>query len=272
MPSGAPPSVRGISARRFKRALLGYRARDVDEALAARDAALEVVGESLAEANARIAAKDIELRTRGSELFEREQAIDDLERVATRLAERVVERERELRRARAELARLREREDDGVGSLIAIAKELEEVRRQARGQATRMRLAALRQAAKIAASGGRGSGEREVAEPAAAPPAATEASSNGHRVTAAEGLFQGLVEVEIGPLSDFGKLVGFEDAANAIGAASEISVRRFSGGRATLQMHLREPVELLRELEERAPFDFRVRDQRDGRITLDVDE
>jgi hypothetical protein len=37
-------------------------------------------------------------------------------------------------------------------------------------------------------------------------------------------------------------------------------------------MKLAEPVELLRELEERAPFEFRVRDQRFDRLVLDVDE
>jgi hypothetical protein len=80
------------------------------------------------------------------------------------------------------------------------------------------------------------------------------------------------VEVEVGPLSDFSQLVGFEDAAGAIGATSEISVKRFTQGRATLAMRFKHPVELLRELEERAPFEFRVRDTRSGRVVLDLDE
>ena len=37
-------------------------------------------------------------------------------------------------------------------------------------------------------------------------------------------------------------------------------------------MNLEDPVELLRELEERAPFDFVVRDTRSGGLVLDVDE
>jgi hypothetical protein len=37
-------------------------------------------------------------------------------------------------------------------------------------------------------------------------------------------------------------------------------------------MKLSEPVALLRELEERAPFDFRVRDLRSDRLVLDVDD
>jgi hypothetical protein len=37
-------------------------------------------------------------------------------------------------------------------------------------------------------------------------------------------------------------------------------------------MRFKHPVELLRELEERAPFEFRVRDTRPDRIVLDLDE
>jgi len=37
-------------------------------------------------------------------------------------------------------------------------------------------------------------------------------------------------------------------------------------------MKLAEPVELLNELERRAPFEFRVRDQRFDRLVLDLPE
>ena len=86
-----------------------------------------------------------------------------------------------------------------------------------------------------------------------------------------DALFEGLVKVEIGPLDDFSQLVGFEDAIGTLGA-SEISVERFSEGRATLSMKLNEPIELLRELEERAPLDFVVRRTSDDNLILDVDE
>ena len=85
-------------------------------------------------------------------------------------------------------------------------------------------------------------------------------------------LFEGLVEVDVGPFSDFSQLVGFEDAAGGIGAMSEISVKRFKQGRATLAMRFKQPVELLRELEDRAPFVFKVRDRRSDRLVLDVGE
>jgi hypothetical protein len=89
---------------------------------------------------------------------------------------------------------------------------------------------------------------------------------------AADGVYAGPVEVEVGPLSDFAQLSGFEDAAAEIDGASEVQVRRFAEGRATFSMRLGEPVELLRELEERAPFEFKVRDTRDHGVVLDVDD
>jgi hypothetical protein len=202
------------------------------------------------------------------------------------LSERVVERERELRVLKAEFARMYGESDRAVQALTAVADELAIVRGQARGQATRIRLKALRDAAEVT---------DRIAELAKRPAEARErlldvlseaiarlggegedeqvaASSNGHHPEAdADSIFEGLIEVEVGPLSDFSQLVGFEDAANGIGATSEISVKRFTQGRATLELNLCEPVELLRELEDRAPFEFQVRDTRDDRVVLDLD-
>ena len=251
--------------------MLGYRPGAVDEAMAQRDFA--------------IAERDAEIESQWTELAGAHRRIDELERVATRLSERVVEREGELRALRAELARVHGESDQAVVALGAVAHELAAVRGQARGQATRIRLKALRDAAEVsdritelarrpgearerllealAEAIGRLGGEDD---------AGAGESSNGHDPDAeAEDVFQGLVEVEVGPLSDFSQLVGFEDAASGIGAASEISVKRFAKGRATIEMNLLEPVELLRELEERAPFDFHVRDTREGHVVLDLD-
>ena len=63
----------------------------------------------------------------------------------------------------------------------------------------------------------------------------------------------------------------FEDAARSIGATSEISIKRFSEGRAQMAVQLREPVALLRELEERCDLEFVVRDMRRDSVVLDVD-
>jgi hypothetical protein len=256
---------------RLRRSLFGYRPRDVDEAIADREAQLE----------ARRA--DVE---RGA------GRIRELDQVSARLAERVVERERELRDIRVELARARERSDESLRTLTALADDLEAIRRQARGQATRMRLRALREAAELTERVGELAGDRsevheglieslqeaiervgaDAEEEEGADPSGLLAAGNGHAEREPGELFEGLVEVEVGPLSDFSQLVGFEDAASGIVATSEISVTRFTQGRATLAMRFKQPVELLRELEERAPFEFKVRDTRSDRVVLDVGE
>ena len=275
----------------MRRSLLGYRRADVQKALAARDGALAELGGELEQANERLAMQGAELDAAGIELAGRERRIEDLEQVATALSQRVVEREQELRALRAELARTRSSGEANLAALASLARELEDVRRQARGQATRIRLRALRDAAEIAdrvgelsrrpaemrerllealtEAVGRLGVEEEIDEPVVG---AVEngAEGNGHGEIDAADLFEGLIEVEIGPLSDFAQLVLFEDAAKSIGATSEISVKRFSEGRATLAVSLREPVELLRELEERCDLDFRVRDVRGDRLVLDV--
>jgi hypothetical protein len=87
-----------------------------------------------------------------------------------------------------------------------------------------------------------------------------------------DGVFEGEIEIEVGPLADFAQLTGFEDAAKAIDGAGEIMVKRFSGGRATLSIDLEKPVELLNELEQQAPLGFKVRSIRPGHVVLDVDE
>jgi hypothetical protein len=232
--------------------------------------------------------QDAEISARSIELAGRERRIEELERVATRLSERVVEREGELRRLRAELARVTGEGDAHLATMTALIGELEEVRRTARGQATRIRLGALREAAelseRVAEMTQRPAGMRERmlealteaiarigGEPEDEQPAeVVDAGANGHGEIDGPELFNGLIEVEIGPLSDYSQLVGFEDAAKSIGATADISVTRFSEGRATLELSLAEPVELLRELEERCDIDFVIRDMRADRLILDV--
>lgn len=241
----------------------------------------------MAAAEGRIAAQEAEIEARGSELAERGRRIEELDQVATLLSDRVVKREGELRALRVELARVTNQGDAQLATLAAVIGELEDVRRQARGQATRIRMRALAEAAELSERLGeltKGSGgvRDRLLEGLAQATArigsdggeegAVEAASNGRgEELAVEDLFQGLIEVEIGPLRDFAQLVVFEDAAKSIDAADGISITGFSEGRATLELSLREPVALLRELEERCDLDFAVRDMREDRVVLDVD-
>jgi hypothetical protein len=274
----------------FRKCLLGYHPYPVHQALEERDAAIREAHDRAAAAEAQVGADRAELDAQRAAAKVATRRIDELEHVSARLATMVVDRDKQLRRLRMELQVALDRDDQGLHALAAMAGDLGMVRRQAGRQATRLRLRALREAAEVA---------RRVAEIEAADDGSDErllaglreaiervgseddwadddlearAQSNGHVEREAGDLFDGLVEVDVGPLSDFSQLVGFEDAANEIGATSEISVKRFTQGRATLAMRFKHPVELLRELEERAPFEFVVRDMRSNRIVLDLDE
>jgi hypothetical protein len=225
----------------FRRAFLGYRRAEVDAAIGARDS-----------------------------------RVGELESENVALSEMVLGREREVAGLREALDEANARHDRSLRALETVAMRVEEIYAQARGQATRIRMKALQDAIEM------GDKVQEIAERLALEQrtGVPERRTNGSDPAAADGeaprqassLFEGLVEVEIGPLGDFSQLVGFEDAAANIGATSEISISKFSEGRATLSMRLDEPVELLRELEQRSPLEFRVRKTDEDRVILDLDD
>jgi hypothetical protein len=198
------------------------------------------------------------------------ERIPELEAELSTLSGMVIEREREIRGLHEELREARDRHDRSLASLESVSARLGEIQAQARGQATRIRMKALQEAVEVSRRvqelNGRIDSEQQ-------PPEIAAADSNGAlgEIEPAE-LFEGLVRVEIGPLGDFAELVGFEDAAGQIDATTDISVERFSEGRATIAMHLDEPVALLRELEQRSPLEFRVRRTGGDHVVLDVDE
>jgi hypothetical protein len=230
----------------FKRVLLGYRRSEVDAALAARDARISALQAEVEDALTRWRAAAAKAAEAQGELGT--------------LSDMVLEREREIRRLGERLGEANERHERSIASLASVSTRLEEIQAQARGQATRIRMKALREAVELG---------RRAEELAATQPGADENGARGP--TGLAEIFEGLVRVEIGPLGDFSQLVGLEDAIGSLGA-SEISVESFSDGRATLAMQLDEPVELLRELEERSPLEFRVRRSGDDSLILDVDE
>lgn len=230
----------------FKRSLFGYRRPDVDEIVAAQ--------------RAQILGLQFE--------FDRQLvAVDEYERETTSLSRMVIEGEGEIRTLTERLREANECHDRSIASLDAVTSRLEEMQAQARGQATRIRMKALREAVEVSR---RVQALTEAeADPAEAPPA-PDGNGNGHGEVF-DGLFEGQIKLEIGPLGDFSQLVGFEDAVGKLGA-SEISVERFSEGRATLSLRLEKPVELLRELEELSSLDFKVRHTAPDNLILDVDE
>jgi uncharacterized coiled-coil protein SlyX len=230
----------------FKRALLGYRRFDVDDAISTRDA--QILG--------------FEMKS-----GRQATAIAEMERELSSLSGMVIEREREIRGLTERLREANERHDRSIASLETVSGRLEEIQSQARGQATRIRMKALREAVEV----GRRVQELNDAQAPAAAVAPGANDSDKGRPPDFNGVFEGLIKLEIGPLGDFSQLVGFEDAVGQVGA-SEISVERFSEGRATLSMRLDQPVELLRELEELSSLDFKVRHTAPDNLILDVDE
>jgi chromosome segregation ATPase len=227
---------------RFKRGLFGYRRAAVEDAISERDA-----------------------RILGLELNADAQrdALSELEGETTSLSGMVLERERVIRCLNERLSEANECHDRSIASLDSITSRLEEVEAQARGQATRIRMKALREAVEVS---------KKVKELTEIEPALqAEADAAQGPAAADESLYEGEVKLEIGPLGDFSQLVGFEDAVGQIGA-SEIKVDRFSEGRATFSMRLDEPTDLLSELEELSTLDFKVRHTAPDNLILDVDE
>jgi len=232
---------------RFKRALFGYRRPDVDAALT--------------EWEGRFGA----LEPRAAECERQAAAIAELESELSSLSGMVIEREREIRGLTERLREAEGRHDRSIASLESVSSRLEEIQAQARGQATRIRMKALREAVEV-------SRRVQALNEAQATVHDTPAPVGGNgRSEDFDGIFEGLVKLEIGPLGDFSQLVGFEDAVGQVGA-SDISVERFSEGRATLNVRLEEPVELLRELEELSQLDFKVRHTAPDNLILDIDE
>jgi hypothetical protein len=225
----------------FRRSLFGYRRTEVEDAISLRDA-----------------------RILGLELTSDSQRgkLDELEGETEVLSGMVLEREREIRVLGQRLREANECHDRSIASLDAITSRLEELEAQARGQATRIRMKALREAVEVS---------KKVKALTDAEPALQPAPREAEPASDDEGLYAGRVKLEIGPLDDFSQLVGFEDAVGQIGA-SEISVERFSEGRATFSMNLDQPTDLLRELEDLSNLDFKVRHTAPDNLILDVDE
>jgi hypothetical protein len=238
----------------LKRSLFGYRRDDVEAAIGARDA--RITGLQVESERQRAAIIELELETAS-------------------LSGMVIEREREIRGLWERLRDANERHDRSIASLDAVSSRLQELQEQARGQATRIRMKALREAVEVsqrvqALTEAHAEAEEGSGMEVESPPMPEGAAENGSAADF-DGVFEGQVRLEIGPLGDFSQLVGFEDAVGRLGA-SEISVERFTEGRATLSMQLNQPVELLRELEELSNLDFRVRHNAPDNLILDLDE
>lgn len=299
MPSGAPRSFSGIAGS-FRRTLWGYRRADVDEAIAdledevgrkaeavrAHTARGEELRTELDALKATAAVREQKLELVEGELrLQRENAANQLRGLAAlgaeleemRLAARGTAtriRLEALREAAEVSSRARAVGADPEGAIAGIFEALEQAI---------WRLGAEWDEPEGAGETPEAPGDAEVlaADPVAELTALEEeadgtlsvgALSVDPAVAASNGSGGRRVSVDVGPFRDFSQLVSFEDAANAIGATGEISIRRFSEGRASIDVSLSEPVDLLSELERSCELDFKVRKRSDDEIILDLGE
>src|SRR3954454_15694114 len=154
----------------FKRALFGYRRTEVEDAISVRDArilGLELNG-------------DVQRAT-----------LSELEGETTSLSGMVLEREREIRCLNERLREANACHDRSIASLDAITARLEEVEAQARGQATRIRMKALREAVEVS---------KKVKELTDMEPALQAEAGQAKGQATNQSLFEGDVKLEIGPL------------------------------------------------------------------------
>jgi hypothetical protein len=225
--------------REFARSVFGYDREEVESALATRDARLQ-----------------------------------RLEKEAVHLAERILDRERRLRSAIAQLEqseKLRGEKPEATFAREPAARlgMLARSVRIAERLAETARLGDLLEAAGLLPP--KEHERPQPKPPAKSKPAKAKPTASKPVAEIEDGVLEGEIEVEIGPLADFAQLAGFEDAAKAIDGAGEIKVKRFSGGRATLSVDLGEPIDFLRELDQHAPLGFKVRSLNKERVVLDVD-
>jgi hypothetical protein len=100
-------------------------------------------------------------------------------------------------------------------------------------------------------------GESPASSPASRPtaPAAPESTAATSAVVGAGGdVFDGRVELEAGPFTDFAALSAFERALGSLPKIEDVYIRRFAGDRATIDLTLLEPASLIDEMTDRMPY------------------
>ncbi|MDX6504731.1 MAG: hypothetical protein QOE29_1856, partial [Gaiellaceae bacterium] len=66
--------------------------------------------------------------------------------------------------------------------------------------------------------------------------------------------FEGRVELEAGPFSDFAALSSFERALARLGGVEDVYVRRFAGERALIELSLAQPLALIGAMRDNLPY------------------
>jgi hypothetical protein len=85
-------------------------------------------------------------------------------------------------------------------------------------------------------------------------------------------MFEGRVELGVGPFYDIGSLSHFEQRVAGLEHASDVVVRRFEASHAVLELRLTQPIALVGELRSALDMDFSVREIAGGRLVLSFDD
>ncbi|MFI5009978.1 MAG: hypothetical protein ACHQDY_06860 [Solirubrobacterales bacterium] len=110
----------------------------------------------------------------------------------------------------------------------------------------------------MAGLSGRGSSEPS---PTPQPPAGPE-----------EALFEGRMELGVGPFYDIASLSAFEQSLARMPGVNEVAVRRFEASHAVVDLRLAAPVALVSELRRALQTGFSVRQVAEGRLLLTFDD
>jgi predicted nucleic acid-binding Zn-ribbon protein len=264
----------------------GYRVSDVQLVAAYWQAAMERLESEVKHATERATGLEVELRilrTRLEEYVRREtevkQALADVEARALDIEADAKARAREVvREAEEHAARLR---TEALQRLTQTGEELERLIAARESFVTSVR-AALEQIEPAlrgveTAPVRRESPPTETAppEPAAktsgerdAAPLAEELRRRAADVDDRERIYEGRVELDVGPFDDFGELSSFARTIRRIPAVVDVDVGAFADGRASLGLTLGVPVVLGRALAETVSSAFVVDAAEEQRLAI----
>jgi hypothetical protein len=83
-------------------------------------------------------------------------------------------------------------------------------------------------------------------------------------------VFDGRVELQVGPFDDFAALSAFERALGSLPKIEDIYIRRFEDDRATIDVTLQEPASLIDEMKNRLPYRLDIEHADLDRIAVTV--
>jgi hypothetical protein len=86
----------------------------------------------------------------------------------------------------------------------------------------------------------------------------------------AAGLFPRVVEIDVGPFTDFAELSAFERSLARVPKVRDVYVRRFDHDRAEIELGLSEETPLLHELTRHLPYRLSINGEDGARLTIDV--